>query len=108
MSVVISLSKGVLWHPLSSSCSIQGIIHGFCGFLFHLHGCGCGCGGGSGWVGAGFCCLRCLEIIKNNNIFNSIKKPEHPLLQRVFSDVSLSSLKCDISAKSLVTAVYIV
>ena len=60
--------------------------HGFCGFLLFLGGGG----GGAVWAGAGFCCLLCLEIMMNNNIFNSIKKTKGPSSnQAVVLDVLL-------------------
>ena len=40
------------------------------GFLLLL---GDGGDGDAGWVGAGFCCLLCVEITTYKNKFNSIK-----------------------------------
>ena len=34
--------------------------------------------GDAGWVGAGFCCLLCLENIKYNKKLNSIKTKKNP------------------------------
>ena len=78
--------------------------HGFCGFLLLLDGGGCD----AGWAGAGFCCLQCLEIMMNNNIFNSIKTKGPSSDQAVVLDVLLSSLKCDMSGTSQGRGCYIV
>ena len=76
---------------LSHLCSIQGITHGFCGFLLLL--------GGGVTVLAGRCwvLLFSAEIMMNNNIFNSIKTKGPSSDHAVALDVLLSSLKCDMS-----------
>ena len=63
--------------------------------------------GDAGWEGAGFCCLLCLENIRYNKKFNSIKnKPSSDL--SVALDVFLSSLKCEMNGISQGRGVYIV
>ena len=49
-----------------------------------------------------------LKFMKNSNILNSVKIKAPSTCQRVPLDVLLSSLKCDMSVRSLVTGVYIV
>ena len=80
----------------------------FCGFLLLLRVSACGRGGDSGWLGAEFCCLLCVEMMKYNSIFNSIKTKAPSHCQRLPLDVSLSSLKREMSGTCLVTGVYIV
>ena len=79
--------------------------HGFCGFLLLLDGGG---GGDAAWAGAGFCCLLCLEIMMNNNIFNSIIAKGPSSDQAVTLDVFMSSLKCEMSGTSQGRGIYIV
>ena len=70
--------------------------HGFCGFLLLLGGgVGVGGDGDAGWADAVFCCLLCLEIIKCNKMFNSIKTKGPSSDLAVALDVLLSSLKCE-------------
>ena len=71
--------------------------YGFCGFLLLLGGGG----GGAGWVGAGFCCLLCLEIMMSNSIYSTQYKTKGPSSdQAVVLDVLLSSLKYEMSGTS--------
>ena len=53
-----------------------------------------------GWAGAGFCCLLCLENIKYNKKFNSIKTKNPSNDLSVALDMFLSSLKCEMNGIS--------